>query len=140
MWCLFSLSCSLFCRPFIHCSELIKADELMMKFCNKFEQVFGKEHVTPNMHMHAHLRQCVEDVGPVYSFWCFSFERYNGILESLQKTWHAPEVQIMEKFTLMQALNATNVSTSSPPELLSCLNGIMSCLKTQSGFLTATPF
>ena len=124
LWCLFSQSCSLFCRPFIHCSELIKADELMMKFCNKFEEVFGKNEVTPNMHMHAHLRDCCLDVGPVYSFWCFSFERYNGILEHLQKTWHAPEVQIMEKFTPMQTLNATNVSTLSPPELLTCMNGL----------------
>ena len=124
MWCLFSQSCSLFCRPFIHHSELVKADELMMSFCKKFEVVFGKQEVTPNMHMHAHLRDCVLDVGPVYSFWCFSFERYNGILEHLQKTWHSPEIQIMEKFTLMQTLNATDVSTSSPPELVACLNGL----------------
>ena len=95
-----------------------------MSFCKKFEVVFGKHEVTPNMHMHAHLRDCVLDVGPVYSFWCFSFERYNGILEHLQKTWHSPEIQIMEKFTLMQTLNATDVSTSSPPELLACLNGL----------------
>lgn len=84
MWCMFSLSCSLFCRPFI---QLMKADELIMKFCKCFEQVFGKEYVTPNMHLHAHLRECIEDVRPVFSFWCFSFERYNGILESFQKNW-----------------------------------------------------
>ena len=124
MWCLFSQSCSLFCRPFIHRSEIDKADELMMSFCEKFEVVFGKQEVTPNMHMHAHLQDCVLDVGPVYSFWCFSFERYNGILEHLQKTWHSPEIQIIEKFTLMQTLNATDISTSSPPELLPCLNGL----------------
>ena len=126
MWCLFSLSCSLFCRPYVHHTELIKADELMMKFCTMFERIFGPECVTPIIHMHTHLRQCIKDVGPVFSFWCFSFERYNGILENLQKNWHAPEVQIMEKFTLMQALNATDVSSSTPPELLQCLNGLKS--------------
>ena len=74
------------------------------------------------MHLHGHLRECIEDLGPVFSFWCFSFERYNGILENIQKNWHAPEVQIMEMFTLMQALNATDVSSSTPPELLQCLH------------------
>ena len=95
-----------------------------MDFCIKFEQVFGKDFVTPNMHMHAHLRECIEDFGPVYSFWCFSFEWYNGILEHMKKNWHAPEIQIMEKFTLMQTLNATDISAESPPELLQCLNGL----------------
>ena len=73
------------------------------------------------MHMHAHLRQCIEDFGPVYSFRCFSFEHYNRIIEHMKKNWHAPEIQIMEKFTLMQTLNA---STESPPKLLRCLNGL----------------
>ena len=68
LWCVFSLACSLLCRPFIHHSELIKADELLIRFCKMFEQIFGKENVTPNMHMHAHLRECVIDIGPVYTF------------------------------------------------------------------------
>lgn len=124
MWCFFSLSCSLFCRPYLHRAELEEADKLMMKFCTTFERIFGPDCVTPNMHLHAHLRECIEDLGPVFSFWCFSFERYNGILENIQKNWHAPEVQIMEKFTLMQALNATDVSSSTPTELQQCLNGL----------------
>lgn len=108
MWCTFSLACSLFCRPFIHHTELLKADELILQFCEKFEAAFGKKYVTPNMHLHAHLQECIEYVGPVYSFWCFSFERYNGLLESFQKSWHAPELQVMEKFILMQTLILQN--------------------------------
>ena len=27
-----------------------------------------------------HLKDCILDYGPVFSFWCFSFERYNGIM------------------------------------------------------------
>ena len=122
MWCTFSLSCSLLCRPFIQHAELVEADELLMNFCEMFEQLFGKEHVTPNMHLHAHLKQCVEDVGPVFSFWCFSFERYNGILESFQKNWHAPEIQLLEKFVLMQTLNAMDIS--APLELSSCVSSL----------------
>ena len=41
---------------------------------------FGRtEHsvVTPNMHLHCHLKSCVLDYEPLHGFWCFSFERYN---------------------------------------------------------------
>ena len=123
MWCTFSKSCSLLCRPFIHHTELKKADELMMQFCNSFENNFGKSCVTPNMHLHGYLRKCIEDAGPVFSFWCYSFERYNGLLESFKKSWHGPEIQIMEKFSLMQTLNATDTS-SLPEQFSSCIDTI----------------
>ena len=124
MWCTFSNFCSILCRPFIHETEVAVADHLVLEFCHKFEQLFGEACVTPNMHLHAHLCKCVEDFGPVYSFWCFSFERYNGILESFQKSWHAPEIQVLEKFTLMQSLSVTNVSQLTPPELLPCISSV----------------
>ena len=41
-----------------------------------------------NMHLSSHLVDCIRDYGPVYSFWCFSFERYNGILGSYHKNSH----------------------------------------------------
>lgn len=56
------------------------------------------------MHLHCHLWQCMIDVGPVYSFWCFSFERYNGLLEGMQKTWCAPEVQLFHKISNFQSI------------------------------------
>ena len=110
----------------MHQTEIVKADELMLQFCQKFQSLFGETCVTPNMHLHCHLCKCIEDFGPVFSVWCFSFERFNGILESFQKSWHAPEIQVMEKFTLMQCLNFTDVSHLSPPELLPCLDAIKS--------------
>ena len=82
----------------------------MIEFCNRFETIFGEACVTPNMHLHGHLRKCIEDVGPVFFFWCYSFERYNGILESFKKNWHSPEIQVIEKFSLMQTLNATDTA------------------------------
>ena len=38
--------------------------------------------VTPNMHLHGHLKECLLDDGPFHSFWCVSFERFNGVLSS----------------------------------------------------------
>ena len=49
---------------------------VLVKFCIEFETLYSIEKVTPNMHMHTHLVECIMDYGPVYAFWLFSFERY----------------------------------------------------------------
>ena len=48
--------------------------------------------------MHAHLKACIEDYGPIHSFWVFAFERYNGILESLPNNNRCIEPQMMQRF------------------------------------------
>jgi hypothetical protein len=56
------------------------ADILLLQFCRKVQHLYGNSSITPNMHMHAHLKDIILDYGPVQEFWCFSFERFNGIL------------------------------------------------------------
>ena len=34
-----------------------------MEFCEKFEVLYGQEFVTPNMHLHCHLYDCILDFG-----------------------------------------------------------------------------
>ena len=68
-----------------------------MKFGESFERLYGKKCVTPNMHLHCHLKECVTDCGPVHAFWCFSFERFNGILGAMQVNGRSVEVQLMRK-------------------------------------------
>lgn len=97
-WLLFVKSSSLLCRCSITLQELDNADSLVMDFCNMFEELYGKEHCTTNMHLHGHLKECILDFGPVYSFWLFSFERLNGILGSYHTNSHDISVQIMRRF------------------------------------------
>ena len=49
------------------------------------------------MHLHGHLKECVLDYGPIYNFWCFSFERFNGILSSFKTNNRCVEIQLMRK-------------------------------------------
>ena len=70
--------------PVLSKTDLLKADLLFVKFGERFEQLYGKKAVTPNMHLHCHLKECVIDCGPVHAFWCFSFEQFNGILGAMQ--------------------------------------------------------
>ena len=70
--------------------------------------------------MHGHLRECILDFGPLHSFWCFSFERYNGIVEGMLKSWHAPELQLVHKFNNLQTLAGVVVPENTPTELVHC--------------------
>ena len=92
-------------------AEVSTADLLLGAFCRKFE------HCTPNMHLHLHLKNCILDHGPAHSFWCFSFERYNGLYHTNQKNI---EIQIMRKFIGSQMLLSEKVSVY--PEFFAVLN------------------
>lgn len=80
MWTKFVLGCRILCSKVITREECQEADQNLLTFCKMFEALCGRDPCTPNMHLHGHLQDCILDYGPVYSFWCFSFERYNGIL------------------------------------------------------------
>lgn len=110
-WEAFVLACRLLCSTCISAEELQKADLLLLQFCRKVEELYGSSVVTPNMHLHCHLRECVMDFGPIYSFWLFSFERYNGILGDFPTNKKSIEVQLMRHFEKDQ--NITNTSLPS---------------------------
>ena len=47
------------------------------------EKQYGQKKITPNMHLCLHICECALDYGPLYSFWCYSFERMNGLLGNI---------------------------------------------------------
>jgi hypothetical protein len=74
------------------------AHQLFLFFGKEFEKLYGSDAVTPNMHLHCHLSECMYDYGTISSFWLFSFERYNGIMASLPTSKHYIEIQLMHQF------------------------------------------
>lgn len=92
-----------------------------MEFCNTFKYIYGPENCTINMHLHGHLRQCIEDFGPVYSFWCFSFERLNGILGSYHTNSHHISVQLARRFLESKIYAPQNWPIEFTPEYLPLL-------------------
>ena len=97
-WRLFVLACVRICRKRITTADIAVFDSLMLRFCKTFEELYGSENTTPNMHLHLHMKECLEDFGPVYGFWLFSFERYNGILGKTNTNKRSVEFQIVEHF------------------------------------------
>jgi len=96
-WQTFVLACKHMSQSVIYRTDLEIADALMLKFCKAVEHLYGKEAVTPNMHLHLHLKEVIIDHGPIPSFWCFSFERFNGILGSIKTNNRSVELQLMRK-------------------------------------------
>ena len=86
-------------------SDTNSADLLLLQFCRLFEDIYGEKYCTINMHLHCHIVKCVQDYGPVHAFWCYAFERYNGILGAVHTNGKAIESQLMKKFCLEQEAN-----------------------------------
>lgn len=97
-WQAFALSCYFLCRKTVTRVDVQKADLLLNKFCKNVEQLYGKVRVTPNMHLHGHIAECIQDYGSVYGFWCLLYERYNGILGSFPTNKRDVTLQLMRRF------------------------------------------
>ena len=120
-WLLFVRACSILSHRVVTNSDIQTADSFLHAFCKKFEQLYGEDNCTPNLHLHLHLKDCLFDFGPPHSFWCFSFERYNGLLGSYHTNQKNIEVQIMRKFINSQLLHSTKHNL--PVEYRSLLPG-----------------
>lgn len=79
-------------------NDISIADKFLLHFCQRFETIYGREAVTPNMHMHGHLAECILDYGTMSSFWLLSFEQYNGVLRDQPTNNRSIEVQLMNRF------------------------------------------
>ena len=95
---------------------------MLMDFCKTFEQLYGKQYYTINMHLHAHLMDCIVDYGPVYAFWLFSYERLNGVLGSYHTNCHDISLQLMRRFASSTYYSVENWPSEYKDELYPLLN------------------
>lgn len=72
--------CTILVRRIVEISDMEEAHKLLVKLVQLIEEHYGEGKITPNLHLSLHLCECSYDYGPLYAFWCFSFERMNGIL------------------------------------------------------------
>ena len=116
-WLLFVRACKLLCQPIIKKEDIFLADKCFIEFCRKYEDLFGKVNFSPNMHLHLHLKDCLLDFGPPHGFWCFAFERFNGILGSYHTNKKAIECQLMKKFLTNQSIHHILKMEDQPLEI-----------------------
>ena len=97
-WRVFVLACRILCQKELSIEDIERADSYLVRYSQLVEQQYGKESITPNMHMHCHYKDMLPDYGPVHSYWLFSYERYNGILGSQPNNNKNIELQLMKRF------------------------------------------
>ena len=76
----FVRACFLLVPRIINNDALNEVHIRLLSIAKLIEAHYGPEFITPNIHLSLHITQCCKDYGPLCSFWCFSFERMNGIL------------------------------------------------------------
>ncbi|OAD65465.1 hypothetical protein PHYBLDRAFT_176062 [Phycomyces blakesleeanus NRRL 1555(-)] len=81
-WTTFVNACQYLSMPSISMAHLDEAHQSLEAFCRECEKLYKAPFLSPNMHLHLHLRETVLNFGPVYGYWLFSFERCNGILKN----------------------------------------------------------
>ena len=67
-WFLFVQASTLLHQYTISQDDITRADEKLMEFLELFEITCGKEYCTPNMHLHAHMKQRILDFWPISAF------------------------------------------------------------------------
>ena len=97
-WRHFVLACRYLCKKKLTEADITIADSLLLRFCSRTERLHGPNVITPNMHMHGHLSECIRDYGPLHAFWLFSFERYNGLLGAQPNNNRSIEMQLIKRF------------------------------------------
>lgn len=104
-WYFFVQPSRLLCQMMIRDAQiLIKlADAFPLQFCCRVEKLYSKGVVTPNMHLHCHLKQLLYDYGPILVI----FVRWN-FREFLPSNNHSLEIHMMQCCTQECALQVVN--------------------------------
>jgi len=128
-WLLFVRACSIRSRIIRKC-DVSSADLFMLQFCQTFQSLYGTNKFTPNIHLHLHLKDCILDLVPLHAFWCYAFERFNGVLGSMHTNHRSIESQLMRRFCREQELNSLKLPRDA--EFLHLLHNSMSTTTQQN--------
>ena len=82
------------CADAVTEDEMYLADLLLREFVSRFEDLYGRNHMTNNLHQLRHLRGVVQHSGPLWTTSYFSLEHLNGILKGLIHSSNAAHLQI----------------------------------------------
>ncbi|RHZ73011.1 hypothetical protein Glove_235g14 [Diversispora epigaea] len=89
--------CHLFVNRILETKSLDEIHKKIVDVVTLIEKKYGRNVITPNLHLSLHLSTCSHDFSPLYAFWCFSFERINRILGSLSNSHWQIELELMRR-------------------------------------------
>ena len=72
--------CSILINWIVEFTLVQKAHQRLISLIELIEEKYGRNKIILNFHLSLYLSDYSYDYGSQYAFWCFSFERINGIL------------------------------------------------------------
>lgn len=81
-----------------------EAEEALVSYVSNFERLYGKRHMSINVHALLHLPQVVRRLGPLWATSCFPFENANGFLKKFVHGTRHAELQICSNLSLFTGL------------------------------------
>ena len=100
---------SMISSPVMSFDDIDHLDRLLHEHHALFGRIYGKWAITVNYHMSLYIPDIISDFGPPNTFWCFSYERVNGILAGTPNSNRNIEVEVANRFLRDFSFNSTNL-------------------------------
>ena len=84
--------------------KIIEAGRVLKGYVRGFEILYGKKHLSCNLHLLLHLPDNVRKFGPLWTTSCFAFENLNGVLKSYVHGTRYAELQICSSVSTFLSL------------------------------------
>ena len=117
---------TLVCSPVFDDEMIAKLYRLLWDHHELFCTVYDKWHLTVNYHMCLHIPDTILDLGPPQSFWCFAYERFNGILAGTPNNNRNVEMEFTNRFLQDTMFANADISAISQTEIPSPLREFIS--------------
>lgn len=82
-------------RTKISSTELNEAHQMLVAFADEFEELYGREAVTMNIHLLRHYKESVINSGPLWATSLFGFESNIGVICKPAKNCPSNELEVM---------------------------------------------
>ncbi|XP_055610963.1 uncharacterized protein LOC129757695 [Uranotaenia lowii] len=89
-------------------------ENMLQSFVSQFENLYGIQEMTYNVHLVSHLVDCSKDYGPLWAFSLFVYEDINGLLKKYVKGPKEPIIQIANRCIMAHMRFNTNVTFMQP--------------------------
>ncbi|KAI9065736.1 hypothetical protein FKP32DRAFT_1610486 [Trametes sanguinea] len=118
----------------ISVEEAWRAHECHMYACQAWARMLC--HLTPYFHLLMHLILWILRLGPVYAWWVFAYERFNGFLSKIRHNGHPGELEatMMRGWTKLHLihdliLHLENLGEAKAPEDEESIKDLKACLQ-----------
>ena len=97
---------------------LALAENMIEKFCQQFQEIYGQRYIVANIHQLLHLCNNVKNLGPLWTHSCFPFEGKNRFILQLIHGSQKVEFQLNSAINIVQTIPIVVEETLSKDPLL----------------------